>query len=164
MFPRCYLIQRNGSVGIECRINLQIAENFQPGVIQEMIVPSVKITSAVISLQQHLAQTTITLGEHCFQKTCPAVVITDTDFSTAYTTKQILLFFPKCLLCVLRYKLKRRMRLRDKTGNADGNLYPFSFRMFLAVIEVDNFLCGFRNACDILHGFCGKPHHEIRCV
>ena len=47
--PGRYLVQTNGALAIECRVDAQISKGLQPSIVLEALLPAVKVAAALVA-------------------------------------------------------------------------------------------------------------------
>ena len=91
MGPGRYLVQTNGALTVERRVDAQISKGLQPSIVLEALLPAVKVAAALVGFHNGRGKAAVTLGKHALQKAGGAVVIVDLDLAAAHTFQQVLL-------------------------------------------------------------------------
>ena len=62
--PRGHLVQRDGALAVESRVDTQICKGLHPGIVLEALLPAIEVATALISLHDDRGKAAVTLGEH----------------------------------------------------------------------------------------------------
>ena len=124
--PGGHLVQADGTLAVERRVDAHIRKGLHPGVILEALFPAVEVASALVGLHDDRSQAAVALGEYAFEEAGGAVMVVHLDLTAVHAFQQMLLLGAQHLLGVHGHELKGRVGLGHKAGAADGHLHALA--------------------------------------
>lgn len=127
------------------------------------IHPSCRICNLFPCGINNVTDFSVTASQNALKKTCGRLMPWHLNFFWMYGRQQMLLFFDEHIHGILRFPLKRSVRLRNKWGYtyADGNTFAFRL-IWITVIKLNHLLSKLGYSCDIVKSFRWQAHHKIQ--
>ena len=124
--PGGHLVQADGTLAVERRVDAHIRKGLHPGVILKALFPAVEVAAALVGLHDDRSQAAVAPGEYAFEEAGGAVVVVHLDLTAVHAFQQMLLLGAQHLLGVHGHELKGCVGLGHKAGAADGHLHALA--------------------------------------
>ena len=89
--PRRHLVQTDGALAVELRVDAHVLEDLQPCVVLEALLPAVEVAAPLVGLEDDGSQAAVALGEDALEEAGGAVVVVDLDLPAVHALQQVLL-------------------------------------------------------------------------